>query len=63
MRRWVRLLLLLPFAAMLWVPSYNRLTPRLFSIPFFYWYQMLWILLTGVLVGAVLLIERGAERR
>ena len=50
-RRWrpVNLLLLLPFAAMLWVPSYNRIEPEFAGIPFFYWYQLLWIAL-GALV-------------
>ena len=47
--RTVHLLLLIPYLAMLWVPSYNRVDPMLDGIPFFYWYQMLWILL-GVLV-------------
>jgi hypothetical protein len=39
------LLLLIPYAAMMWVPSYNRIEPELAGIPFFYWYQMLWIVL------------------
>jgi len=43
------LLLLLPFAAMLWVPFYNRVDPAFLGIPFFYWYQLLWIPL-GALV-------------
>jgi hypothetical protein len=45
------LLLLIPFAAMLWVPSYNRIEPELAGIPFFYWYQLLWIV-----IGALLLL-------
>ena len=45
----IHLLLLTPYLAMLWVPSYNRVAPELAGIPFFYWYQMLWILL-GVAV-------------
>ena len=45
----VHLLLLLPFAALLWVPSYNRTEPELAGIPFFYWYQMLWVLISTVL--------------
>lgn len=39
------LLLLLPYLAMMWVPSYNRIEPEIAGIPFFYWYQMLWIVL------------------
>ena len=45
----LHLLLLIPYAAMMWVPSYNRIEPELAGIPFFYWYQMLWIVL-GVAV-------------
>lgn len=37
------LLLLLPFVAMFLVPSYNRIEPEWGGIPFFYWYQLLWI--------------------
>lgn len=33
-------LLLLPLAATLYPPLYNRDEPRLFDIPFFYWYQL-----------------------
>ena len=43
--RAIHLLLIVPYVAMLWVPFYNRVEPMLAGIPFFYWYQMLWILL------------------
>ena len=33
-------LLLLPLLATLYPPLYNREDPRLFDIPFFYWYQL-----------------------
>jgi len=57
--RAVHLLLLIPYAAMLWVPSYNRVEPMLAGIPFFYWYQMLWILLgVAVLVPVYISDER-----
>ena len=39
----IYLLLLVPYVALLWVPFYNQIEPRLFGIPFFYWFQMLWI--------------------
>ncbi|HET7631159.1 MAG TPA: DUF3311 domain-containing protein [Gemmatimonadaceae bacterium] len=44
-RRWLLLLLIVPFVGALWVPSYNSLTPTLWGIPFFYWYQLLWVIL------------------
>jgi hypothetical protein len=33
-------LLLLPLLVTLYPPLYNRRTPELFGIPFFYWYQL-----------------------
>jgi hypothetical protein len=58
-----RLLLLIPFLAMIWVPSYNRIEPALGDIPFFYWYQLAWILIGAVLVLVVFLIESAITRR
>lgn len=51
-KRWYWLLLL-PYIAMLLVPSYNRVDPRLFGIPFFYWYQLLWVGLSTVVIAIV----------
>jgi hypothetical protein len=56
-RYWPRLLLLIPFLMVLWVPSYNRLEPALDGVPFFYWYQLAWILIGALLVLMVYLIE------
>ncbi len=56
-RYWPRLLLVIPFVMALWVPSYNRLEPTLADIPFFYWYQLTWVLIGAVIVLAVYLIE------
>ena len=51
--RLIHLLLLLPFVAILWVPSYNRLAPEIAGIPFFYWYQLLWVPITVLLIWTV----------
>ena len=51
-RRWY-LLLVLPFIGLLWVPFYNSAGPELWGFPFFYWYQILWIVITGALTAAV----------
>jgi hypothetical protein len=56
-RGW-RWLLLVPFAAVLAVPLYNRDAPLLAGVPFFYWYQMLWILLSAAIIFLVHRIER-----
>ena len=44
------LVLLLPCATMLWVPFYDRAAPEIAGIPFFYWYQLLWIPLGSLLL-------------
>jgi Protein of unknown function (DUF3311) len=54
---WARVLLIIPFVAVLWVPFYDRIEPRLFSFPFFYWYQLLWVLLSVLVIGIVYLLE------
>jgi hypothetical protein len=41
--RAVYLLLAVPVIGTLLPWTYNRVEPRLFGIPFFYWYQLLWI--------------------
>lgn len=50
--RWLWLLLL-PWIAMIWVPSYNKVEPQLFDFPFFYWYQLLWVLISAVITALV----------
>ena len=47
------MLLLLPFIGLLWVPFYNFLDPALFGFPFFYWYQLAWVLISAVLTALV----------
>jgi hypothetical protein len=45
-----KILLLIPYFALLWVPFYNDLQPSLFGFPFFYWYQLLWVPLTSLII-------------
>jgi membrane protein implicated in regulation of membrane protease activity len=45
----IALCLVAPFVAMLWVGSYAKVDPTLIGIPFFYWYQMLWVLISTAL--------------
>lgn len=59
--RWARLLLLVPFIAVLWVPFYNRVEPALFGVPFFYWYQLVWIPLTAIVISTVYWLETAAR--
>jgi hypothetical protein len=60
--RFVYLLLAIPFAAMMWVPSYNRAGPQIAGIPFFYWYQLLWIPIGALLILLVYRAERRAAK-
>lgn len=52
-RSWLLLLLLLPYIVMLWPPIYNHNDPFLAGIPFFYWFQLLWIIITAILTAIV----------
>ncbi|MBQ1093125.1 DUF3311 domain-containing protein [Streptomyces sp. B93] len=47
----IALCLIAPFVSMLWVGSYAKTEPTLFDIPFFYWYQMAWVVLSAVLTS------------
>ena len=43
----VGVLVALPIVALMWVSSYARETPRLWGMPFFFWYQFLWVFLAA----------------
>ncbi|WP_245276386.1 DUF3311 domain-containing protein [Methylocapsa aurea] len=47
------LFLLVPYAALVWVPFYNKSLPELFGFPFFYWYQLLFVPVTSGLIYIV----------
>lgn len=46
-------LLAIPCIAVLIVPWFNRVDPEIAGIPFFYWWQMLWVPLSGVFIAIV----------
>lgn len=48
-----RWLLLIPFVMTMWVPFFNRIDPMLAGIPFFYWYQVLCILVASAITYIV----------
>ena len=60
-RRLYYWLLVVPFVATLVPPFYARREPSLLGFPFFYWYQILWIVLSAVLVWFVYLATREAS--
>ena len=47
------ILLAIPCIAVLVVPWYNTVQPELFGMPFFYWWQLLWVPLSSVFIGIV----------
>jgi FtsH-binding integral membrane protein len=47
------ILLLAPFVGVLWVPFFNSIEPTWMGIPFFYWYQFLWVAISSVITLVV----------
>jgi Protein of unknown function (DUF3311) len=61
-RRWIRLSLLgLPTLALLALPVYNRIEPRVLGLSMFYWYQIAWIILAAALTAAALALDHTAD--
>ncbi|MDP9345736.1 MAG: DUF3311 domain-containing protein [Actinomycetota bacterium] len=58
MRVWY-LLLVVPMVGTLIPPIYNTKDPTLIGIPFFYWYLMVWVLVTVVCMVIVSRFTRG----
>ncbi|AEM81296.1 DUF3311 domain-containing protein [Stenotrophomonas sp. NPDC087984] len=56
------LCLIAPFVGMLWVGSYAKVEPTLIGIPFFYWYQMLWVPISAVLTSVAYILVRREQR-
>jgi hypothetical protein len=52
-RPWLAVLLLVPYVALLWLPFYNHRMPAFLGFPFFYWYQLLWVPITSLLLYVV----------
>ncbi len=52
------LLLLVPYVAVLWVPFYNAVEPSAFGIPFFYLYQIAWVVISSLMIAVVYVATR-----
>jgi len=50
---WWYLLLLVQFVFLFWPAYYNSVEPSWIGIPFFYWYQMLWVIISAILIAIV----------
>jgi Protein of unknown function (DUF3311) len=55
---WWYVLFLVPFAAVLWPPFFNSGPPYWHGIPYFYWYQMLWVLISAVLTALIYVVTK-----
>lgn len=61
-KRWYWLLLL-PLLNVFALPFYNTVEPTLFGIPFFYWYQLAWVVLCSIIVAIVFRMAHGPDKR
>ncbi|HKG51302.1 MAG TPA: DUF3311 domain-containing protein [Actinomycetales bacterium] len=59
----VAVVLAVPVVALMWVSSYNKEEPRLGGVPFFYWYQFLWVFLAAACTTVAYRLLIGHERR
>ncbi len=50
---WWYAVFLIQFVAVLWPPFFNRANPHWLGIPFFYWYQLLWVLIGAACTAIV----------
>jgi hypothetical protein len=50
---WWYLLFAIQFVVALWPPFYNKAEPYWMSIPFFYWFQLLLVIVAAVLTAIV----------
>lgn len=51
-------LLLIPFIALLWPAFYSSYDPSFEGIPFFYWYQFLWVVIGSAVTAVVYFLIR-----
>jgi hypothetical protein len=50
---WWYLLFVVQFVAVIWPPFYNMAEPTLIGLPFFYWYQLAWVIAAAILTAIV----------
>jgi Protein of unknown function (DUF3311) len=55
-------LLALPLIALALVPAYAKRTPELWGMPFFYWYQFLWVFLASAFTWSAYVVITRARR-
>lgn len=60
---WWYLLFVIQYVFVLWPPFYNRAAPSWIGIPFFYWYQLLWVIIGAILTAVVYFATEANGRR
>jgi hypothetical protein len=55
---WWYLLFLVQFAVILWPPLYNKAEPAVLGVPFFYWFQLAWVIVSAVITAVVYFATR-----
>jgi uncharacterized protein DUF3311 len=55
---WWYLLFVVQFAVILWPPLYNKAEPAVFGVPFFYWFQLSWVIVSAVFTAVVYFATR-----
>lgn len=54
---WWYLLLIALCVVTLWVPLYNRVDPTFIGMPFFYWFQLLLVIVGAAVTALVYFVE------
>ncbi|MGC9071450.1 MAG: DUF3311 domain-containing protein [Acidilobus sp.] len=57
------LALLVPLVMIIPVPLYNRVAPELLGIPFFYWYQLAWLVVLSLSIGTAAIVSECGGRK
>jgi hypothetical protein len=58
---WWNVLLIAPFVATLLPGLYNFAEPQLFGMPFFYWWQLAWTIISGLMLALYIAVKRGGS--
>ena len=59
----IAVLLIIAITGTLWVPIYARSAPALGGFPFFYWFQLIWVPVTGGLCWICYLLAKHRPTR
>lgn len=59
---WWYLLFIVQIAAVLWPPFFNKAEPSWIGLPFFYWYQLAWVIV-GAIFTAIVYFATEAQQK